>query len=173
MPRNPKSAIRNPQSVDTIEITTASVEGTQAFGARLGELLQPGDVVALNGPLGSGKTTLMQGIAQGLGVDPEKVKSPTFVLMREYQGRVPLIHLDGYRLEGAPQAAWLDQDLLWSPRKVTVAEWAQRFEGVLPPSAVTVTLEHVSANRRRLGLSSEDARFQSLRTQPTDEPVNQ
>ena len=142
------------QASDTFELTSSSPEETQALGERVGRLLRPGDVVALSGELGSGKTTLIQGMAKGLGLEPDVVKSPTFVLMREYAGPIPLIHVDGYRLEGAPAAAWLDLDLLLSPRKVTVIEWAERFEGLLPPQALDVQLEHVSTNRRRIRIEA-------------------
>ncbi len=103
------------KSEPVLEVLSGSLEETQALGERLGRLLQPGDVVALHGELGSGKTTIIQGIARGLGCESDRVKSPTFVLMREYPGRTPLAHLDGYRLEGAPAAAWLDLDLIYSP----------------------------------------------------------
>ena len=146
------------------EIVSSSAEETQAFGEQLGRLLRPGDVVALRGELGSGKTTLIQGLARGLGLDPDAVKSPTFVLMREYPGAVPLIHIDGYRLQGAPSIAWLDLDLLFSPQKVTVIEWAERFEGLLPEDAVALSLAHVSANRRRISVAGTGTRSQELTT---------
>ncbi len=147
---NPESAIRNPQSDSRLEIITGSVEETQALGARLGQLLHAGDVVALHGELGSGKTTLIQGISQGLGRDPDSIKSPTFVLMREYPGEIPLVHIDGYRLSGAPAAAWLDVELIFSPHKITLIEWAERFGELLPEHHVEIQLSHVSANRRRI-----------------------
>ena len=145
-----------------IEVTTGSVEETQALGEQLGRALRPGDVVALHGELGSGKTTLIQGIARGLGRDPETIKSPTFVLMREYPGEVPVIHIDGYRLEGPPAVSWLDVDLIFSPHKITLIEWAERFAGLLPDDALTVRLAHVSTNRRRLTLQSTGPRSQAL-----------
>ena len=142
-----------------------SVEKTRAFGERLGRLLRSGDVVALSGELGSGKTTFIQGLAQGMGRDPASVKSPTFVLMREYPGQVPLIHVDGYRLDGAPAVSWLDLELLFSPHKITVIEWAERFTGLLPDDRLDVRLEHVSANRRRLALTSSGPRATEVLTQ--------
>ena len=144
------------------EVVSGSVEETQALGERLGRALRAGDVVALRGALGSGKTTLIQGIARGLGRASQTLKSPTFVLVREYPGSVPLIHVDGYRLEGASAAAWLDLDLLFSPAKVTLIEWAERFEGLLPEGVVEVHLEHVSAHRRRLRLPAANARAAEL-----------
>ncbi len=139
-------------------VVSGSVEQTQALGERLGRLLRPGDVVALHGALGSGKTTLIQGIALGLGCDPSRVKSPTFVLMREYPGRLPLIHLDAYRLEGASAVAWLDLEWLCVPTKVSVIEWAERCEALLPADHLQLRIEHVSAHRRRLTATSTGPR---------------
>ncbi len=150
----PKSKISHQKFHAKCELTTSSVEETQAIGERLGKNLKPGDVVAFHGELGSGKTTLIQGIARGLGIDPERVKSPTFVLMREYPGEPPIIHIDGYRLEGAPAVSWLDLDLVFSPHKITLIEWAERFEGLLPEDRLAVFLEHVSTNRRRLRITA-------------------
>lgn len=148
--------------VAAVELTSGSVEETQALGERIGRALQPGDAVAFYGELGSGKTTCIQGIAQGLGCDPRAVKSPTFVLIREYHGRVPVIHIDGYRLEGTPAVAWLDVDLIFSPHKVTLIEWAERCEGLLPESYLEVRLTHVSTNRRRCTVIPVGARARAL-----------
>ena len=153
---------QNSKSVAAVEFTSGSSEETQAFGQRLGRALRSGDVVALYGELGSGKTTLIQGIAKGLGRAPETIKSPTFVLMREYPGEVPLVHVDGYRLKGPPAVAWLDVELILSSYTITVIEWAERFAGLLPDDHVQVHLSHVSANRRRIRLLSHDPRFQKL-----------
>jgi tRNA threonylcarbamoyladenosine biosynthesis protein TsaE len=143
---------REREAVSGSEVVSGSVEETLACGERLGRLLRAGDVVALSGDLGSGKTTLIQGIARGLGRDPQAVKSPTFVLLREHPGAVPLVHVDGYRLEGAAAASWLDLDLVFSPHKITVIEWAERFAAALPEHRLEVRLSHVSANRRRVRL---------------------
>ena len=146
----------------TAEFVSGSVEETQAFGERLGRALRAGDVIALHGELGSGKTTLIQGIARGLGRDPRTVKSPTFVLMREYPGETPMVHIDGYRLEGAPAAAWLDAELMFSSQKITVIEWAERFEGLLPDDRLELQLAHVSANRRRISVSGTGQRSKAV-----------
>ncbi|MBI2093403.1 MAG: tRNA (adenosine(37)-N6)-threonylcarbamoyltransferase complex ATPase subunit type 1 TsaE [Candidatus Omnitrophica bacterium] len=153
MPR-PKSKIQNPKLAEAnreaIEFLSGSVEETQKMGEQLGRQLQAGDTVALFGELGSGKTTLIQGIARGLGRDPESIKSPTFVLMREYPGDVPLVHLDGYRLTGPAVVAGLDLELLFSPEKITLIEWAERCEGLLPQEYLKLRLQHVSTNRRKI-----------------------
>ncbi len=132
------------------ERLTCSVEETQTFGQKLGRILQGADVVALHGDLGSGKTTLVQGIAQGLGYDPSTIKSPTFVLMREYSGSKPFVHLDGYRLEGVVQVAWLDTELMFAPNKITLVEWADRFADLLPDDYLEIRLQYVSTHRRRI-----------------------
>ena len=173
---NPKSKIPRPDSYQSrggqnlkseaeLEIVSTSIEETQAFGERFGRALKPGDVVALYGELGSGKTTLIQGLARGLGYDPERIKSPTFVLMREYAGQTPLVHIDGYRLEGAPAVAWLDVEMIFSPSKVTVIEWAERFTGLLPDDRLEVRLSHLSTNRRRIALVPVGSHAEALVTQ--------
>ena len=162
---HPTSRIQHPTSADAFEWTAGSVEETQQLGEQVGRLLQAGDVVALHGELGSGKTTFVQGLARGLQRDPETIKSPTFVLMREYPGPVPLVHLDGYRLEGPSSAAWLDVELIFSPQKITVIEWADRFESLLPEQYVEARLSHVSAHRRRIVLRPVGERARTIVTQ--------
>ncbi len=145
------SSRSSPQASSTFELTTKSVEETQQFGERLGSLLSGGDVIALIGELGSGKTTCIQGLAKGLGVDPSVVKSPTFVLLRDYAGgRVGMIHVDGYRLEGEAQAVWLDVEWIFSPKKVTVIEWADRIASCLPENYLELRLAHKTTNQRSI-----------------------
>jgi tRNA threonylcarbamoyladenosine biosynthesis protein TsaE len=112
---------------------------TAAIGAALAEHLQPGDVVALAGPLGAGKTCLVQGIARGLGVR-ERVTSPTFVLVRRHAGRIPLVHCDVYRLEHVQDLHALDDDVL-APDVVTCVEWGDAVSAALPSTRLDVTLE--------------------------------
>ena len=159
---NPKSKIQHLKSADAVEVNSGSVEDTQALGERLGAALRPGDVVALRGELGTGKTTLIQGIAKGLGRDPGTIKSPTFVLMREYPGDIPLVHIDGYRLEGPASIAWLDIELIFSPAKITLIEWAERFADLLPEERLELHLSHVSTNRRTIALVPYGARAAEL-----------
>jgi len=111
-------------------LVTHGPEETLALGRRLGRLLGAGDVVALSGPLGSGKTTLTKGLAEGLDVEePRWVTSPTFVLIHEYPGRVPVYHVDAYRLAGASDAEALGVDELFFGDGVTIVEWADRIGG--------------------------------------------
>ena len=130
-------------------VDTASVEATNELGRRLGGVLEAGDVIALEGDLGAGKTELVRGIAEALGVTGG-VHSPTFVLHHRYQGRLPIEHFDLYRLEGM---AWADTGLDEpAPDAVTLIEWPERA-GVLDAWATTVIrLSSRGGNRRRLTL---------------------
>jgi tRNA threonylcarbamoyladenosine biosynthesis protein TsaE len=123
-----------------MRVTTRSVDQTRALGERLGEtLLRPGDLVVLSGPLGSGKTAFAQGVARGLGVtDP--VVSPTFTIVREYHGRVPLAHVDVYRLERLQELHDLGFDEMLDDR-VTLVEWGDAAGPVLPADRLEVRLE--------------------------------
>ena len=144
------------------EYVSGSEEETRTLGERMVHCLKPGDVVALSGELGSGKTTFIQGMAVGCGIEPRMVKSPTFVIHREYPGRLPMAHVDAYRLTGAAEVAWLDLDLIFSPDKVTVIEWAERFEELIPQQALRLELAHVSAKRRRIRLTSDNTRTKEV-----------
>ncbi len=143
-------------------IVTSSPEMTEELGQRLGRALQAGDVLALIGELGAGKTTLVRGVAAGLGMDPDVVKSPTFVLLREYPGRLPLIHIDGYRFDNAQAVVWEDVDWVFSPKKVTVIEWADRVAESLPEAYVEIRLSHTSAKKRTLTLIPHGSRAEAL-----------
>ncbi|HUW81323.1 MAG TPA: tRNA (adenosine(37)-N6)-threonylcarbamoyltransferase complex ATPase subunit type 1 TsaE [Phycisphaerae bacterium] len=137
-------------------ITSTSVEQTLAIGRGLGAALQNGDVLALIGPLGAGKTQLVKGIAAGLGViDLRKVNSPTFVLVNEYQGRLHLYHIDVYRLRHGSelQALGFDEMCLASDAAVVI-EWADRVEDVLPDNYVGIHLHVAGADRRELVLEA-------------------
>ena len=109
-----------------------SPEATRALAARLGDRLAPGDVVALNGELGSGKTEFVHGLAEGLEVPPHMVASPSFTLVHEYPGRVPLVHLDLYRLEDLPAELLPDLEEYLSGPQVMAVEWARRLAPCSP-----------------------------------------
>jgi len=145
-----ESAPSSQQASDIFERLSKSPEATERFGEQLGRLLRAGDVVALVGELGSGKTTLVRGLAKGIGIDPQRVKSPTFILLREYPGAVPLIHMDGYRVAKAPVAIWDDLDWVFSPHKITVIEWGDLVRACLPDDVLELQLTHKSANQRTI-----------------------
>jgi tRNA threonylcarbamoyladenosine biosynthesis protein TsaE len=139
----------------SVVLISKSPAETVRFGRILGEGLQAGDVVALTGELGSGKTCLTQGIAGGLGV-PENyvITSPTFTLINEYPGReAALIHVDLYRLQGAADLADTGFEEYLSGGGVMVIEWAERIPEAVPDGAVCVALTYVEENVRKLELS--------------------
>ncbi|MEA2683932.1 MAG: tRNA threonylcarbamoyladenosine biosynthesis protein TsaE [Chloroflexota bacterium] len=119
-------------------VDLAGLHQTEALGRRLGAALRPGDVVLLEGALGAGKTALVRAIARGLGSDDEVV-SPTFVLVRHYRGRLPLVHADLYRLEGAEAVARLGL-LELADDGVLAVEWADRLPGFGGPGALHLRL---------------------------------
>src|SRR5262249_9640924 len=127
---------------------------TALWGAALGERLQPGDVIALVGDLGAGKTTLAQAMARGLGIT-EPVTSPTFTLIQEYPGRVPMFHFDPYRLENPEDMADLGFDEYCERRGVIGAEWADKIAALLPPERLTLRLEILADTSEDAG--AEDA----------------
>jgi tRNA threonylcarbamoyladenosine biosynthesis protein TsaE len=125
------------------------VEETRDLGRRLGRVLEAGDVIALEGDLGAGKTELVKGIAEALGVT-SGVHSPTFVLHHRYQGRLPIEHYDLYRLEGM---AWVDTGLDEpAPDAVTVIEWPERADVLDDWATVRIRLNSTAETRRRLTL---------------------
>lgn len=132
-----------------VVLSSASPEATRAIGERIGAALAPGTVVLLRGPLGAGKTVLAKGIARGLGVEDEII-SPTYTIVADYPGRIPLAHVDLYRVEGATQIAGLGLDDLLAGPGVTVVEWGEKLEPTLQGREavrVTISLE-VNGGRR-------------------------
>lgn len=122
-----------------MEVCSRSADETRALGERLAGVLRPGDVVVLSGDLGAGKTVLAKGIAAGLGVT-EPVVSPTFTIVREYEGDVPLQHLDVYRLDHLQEVIDLGLDELLDGHAVTVVEWGEAVTALLPADRLEVSL---------------------------------
>jgi len=120
-------------------VPTASAAATRAVGAAIASCLERGDVVVLSGDLGSGKTTLAQGIAAALGVT-EPVVSPTFALVREYEGRVPVAHVDVYRLDRVQELHDLGLEEICDGSRVVLVEWGDLVAPVLPGDRVVVSL---------------------------------
>ena len=144
-------------------VTTGSTDETIELGRRLGRLLEPGDVVALAGPLGAGKTYLTKGIALGLGVsDIRAVRSPTFILVSEYEARVRLYHVDAYRLSGPAAMEALGSDDFMFAGGVTVVEWADRVKGALPAEHLWVECGHVAEDRRSFRFVARGERAETL-----------
>ncbi|MDY3555355.1 tRNA (adenosine(37)-N6)-threonylcarbamoyltransferase complex ATPase subunit type 1 TsaE [Gemmata sp. JC717] len=149
----------------------ADLAATEAFGRKLGTLLFPGAVVALVGQMGAGKTHLTRAIAEGLSVkNPAAVNSPTFVLIQEYPARLPIYHFDTYRLSGPSEFAELGADEYLRGDGVCVIEWADKVETALPREHLRITIEIVSADRRRFHLTASGERHKALLNEFAEPP---
>jgi tRNA threonylcarbamoyladenosine biosynthesis protein TsaE len=133
-------------------VITKSAAETVELGRKIGAFLSPNEVIALTGDLGAGKTTLIQGIAAGLGVK-DYVTSPTFIIINEYQGRLPLYHVDLYRLDDVELIAELGIEEYFQKDGVCVIEWAEKLEGLRPAGAETIELKSLGENEREISLS--------------------
>ena len=133
-------------------IETRSPEETLDLGRRIGRAAKPGNVLALVGDLGAGKTVLAKGVAEGLGAaSAREVVSPTFVLCREYlDGRLPLYHFDAYRLRGAADLEGIGASEIFGGEGLSLVEWADRAPQALPPDRLEVNLEVTGPESRRL-----------------------
>ena len=133
----------------------SSLDQTEAFGKALGKVAEPGDVITLEGPLGAGKTALTQAIARGLEVDPRiYVTSPTFSLLHEYQGRIPLYHMDLYRLSGVDEIESLGFPEYFYSNGLTVIEWPERLNNLMPSVRLHIELAISGESSRTANLSA-------------------
>ncbi|MBI3316230.1 MAG: tRNA (adenosine(37)-N6)-threonylcarbamoyltransferase complex ATPase subunit type 1 TsaE [Candidatus Omnitrophica bacterium] len=139
-----------------------SAAQTRALGKKIGGILGSGDVVALCGELGSGKTTFVKGVAQGLGIAASEVASPTFVIVHEYEGRKKVYHVDWYRLRslGAVDAGMARE--YFEGDGVTLIEWADRAPALLPVARLVVHLKHRGLNAREIRVSAKGQRHEML-----------
>ena len=134
-------------------ITTQSEKETILLGKKLAKVLKKGNLLCLFGDLGSGKTTLAKGIAEGLGINKNKIISPSFVLIREHKFRkTNFYHLDLYRLKKISELFNLGYEDYLYPDGITVVEWADRIEGLLPQEYLRIELKHDSENQRSIKL---------------------
>jgi len=147
--------------MNQLEIITRSPEGTQEIGVSIGELAQPGDTFLLVGELGAGKTCLAQGIARGLDIK-EYAASPSFVLVRELYGRLPLYHIDFYRLDNLEEIAELGLDDYLYGKGVCVVEWAEKGLSLLPPEHLLIEMSYVADTERRLKLKPSGQRYRKI-----------
>lgn len=137
----------------TIDLVTRAPDETRKSAAALAELLQPGDVVSLTGELGAGKTAFVQGAARALGVQ-DPVVSPTFVLVREYRGEMPIYHVDVYRLDRLQEVHDLGFEDLLDPSGVVFVEWGDAVEALLPDSHLRVELTPDEDESRRVRVTA-------------------
>jgi len=144
-----------------LTVCTNKAEETAAFGEALGSRLRPGDIVALFGELGSGKTTLTKGIARGAGVAAE-VFSPTFTLIHEHPGRVPFYHIDLYRLTGEEDVELVGIEEYLYGEGIVVIEWADRAPGLLPKERIEIRLDFRGNNEREIRIEATSERLQEI-----------
>lgn len=146
-----------------MKLISDSREQTLETGRIIGSVLERGDIVALIGELGSGKTCLTQGLAQGLGVaENVPVVSPTFTLINEYPGKLPLVHLDVYRLSGPRDLEDMGYEEYFYGGGVIVIEWAEKVRDVLPDRTLFVTMRYVDENTRELVLEGPEDKMKKL-----------
>ncbi|MFX3630892.1 MAG: tRNA (adenosine(37)-N6)-threonylcarbamoyltransferase complex ATPase subunit type 1 TsaE [Ectobacillus sp.] len=138
------------------EIITSSPDETMQLSQRLGAMLQEQDVLILEGDLGAGKTTFTKGLAKGLEIK-RVVNSPTFNIIKEYKGRLPLYHMDVYRLEESEEDLGFDEYFYGTG--VTVIEWAHLIESYLPEALLKISLFHAGDNRRRITFEPKGERY--------------
>ena len=139
-----------------MEIVTKSAGATIEFGRRIGEQLRGGEVIALVGPLGSGKTHLIKGIAAGAGAkDETTVNSPTFVIVNEYTGRLEIYHIDAYRLDSVEQFNAIGFDDYCHGGTVVLIEWADKVEDAIEGvSPIRIELSHFGEDERKINISN-------------------
>jgi len=132
-----------------LEVELDGEAETERLGQALAQVIAPNVVIGLNGSLGAGKTRLVRAIAEALGVDPEAIASPTFVLIHEYDGRIPVFHFDVYRLPSPSAFEDLGASDYWRAGGVCLVEWADRVRQLLPEDAWRIEIEAPDATRRR------------------------
>ena len=145
--------------MNQFERKTTDSEETSQFAARLARYLQPGDVIALEGDLGAGKTTFTKGLAQGLEIK-KTVNSPTFTIIKEYKGKLPLYHMDVYRVADAFEDLGFDE--YFEGEGVTVVEWAHLIEEQLPEDRLTIFLYREETDQRRMVFVPQGKRYEQL-----------
>ena len=146
----------------TFDFFSRSPEQTRRVGMRLGASLQPGDVICLQGDLGAGKTTFVQGLAQGWG-SLDSVSSPTFILVNIYRRAdgQQLFHMDAYRLDSAPEAEELDLDSMLAEGTLLI-EWPERMKSLIPRDRIWVNLEYLAEEQREMRFKSKGKRYDAL-----------
>jgi len=149
--------------MDSLKLNSHSPEQTQLLGSYLGKLAQKADIFLLTGQLGTGKTCLVQGIARGLDVK-EYAFSPSFVILREYHGRLPLYHIDFYRLDRSEEIADLGLEEYFYGDGVCVVEWAEKGLQVVPRDNLLITMHYIPASEtgRSIYLKPQGERYYEL-----------
>lgn len=145
--------------MSTYKVETNTADETIALAERLVSLLQPGDVLTLEGDLGAGKTTFTKGIATGLGIK-RTLSSPTFTIIKEYEGTMPLYHMDVYRLENSDEDIGFDE--YFNGNGITVVEWAQFIEDYLPEERLDITIKYLDEQSRGIEFIPIGAHYEKV-----------
>lgn len=153
---------RSKSGIMAQDLVLASRRETESLGRTFGRLLQGGQVLALIGDLGAGKTTFVRGLTAGLGAPEIPVSSPTFTLVHYYRARVPVIHIDLYRLRSPEEAEAIGFSDCFSDQAVTVIEWADRVPTLLPHDHFVVRLAHLSPKTRTVQFDAQGSRSHML-----------
>ena len=136
-----------------LTFTTHSAEETILLGIKIGQKLKPGDIIAMQGTLAAGKTTITQGIAQALGID-DTITSPTFCLISEYYGKMPLYHMDVYRLDGIEDFVNLGTDDMLYGDGVSIIEWSEKIMSELPKKTIVLKITPKEDNSRLIEIDN-------------------
>ena len=156
----------------SLQVVSRNSVDTEMLGEQVGHLLEAGDIVCLYGELGSGKTVLTKGMARGLGVTPERaVRSPSFVLMHCYQGRVPVYHADLYRLDGPTDIEDIGLREFLGGDGVAVIEWADKLDASLPAERLEITIAHQTEKTRLITITPRGARYHQFLEQWQGQPT--
>jgi tRNA threonylcarbamoyladenosine biosynthesis protein TsaE len=147
----------------SLQVMSRNSIDTEMLGEHVGRLLEAGDIVCLYGELGSGKTVLTKGMARGLEVTPERaVRSPSFVLMHRYHGRVPMYHADLYRLDGPTDIEDIGLRECLGGDGVAVIEWADKLDASLPAERLEITIAHQTEETRLITITPRGARYHQI-----------
>lgn len=146
-----------------ISIITCSADETFSFARKIGEKLQEGDILALSGELGSGKTCFTGGLARGLGVSENyQITSPTFTLINEYPAKYNFFHFDVYRLNDYSDLEGLGYEEYFAGRGVVVIEWAEKIAQIIPATAIFINFEYIDENRRKITIKGPQIRLKEV-----------
>jgi len=143
-------------------LTSESEENTKILGKKISQVLHRGDIVCLFGDLGSGKTTLVKGMAQGLKIRPATVHSPTFVMMNIYEGKMPLFHWDLYRIKNTKEISSLGFEEFLYDDGISVIEWADKLKTLVPEEHLRVELTHRGINQRSITLKAVGGKYEQV-----------
>ena len=161
----------NRTAADKLSCQVASELETNGVGHQIADNLDAGDVIALIGDLGAGKTRFVKAVAEALGVPIDEVNSPTFTLIQEYEGRVPIRHCDTYRLRNADEFADLGLDELFAPDGIALVEWADRVAEYLPRDRLDIRITIDGPTARTIEVGATGSRSQSILSQLTKDVI--